>query len=298
MAAPIRAGGAARGVLLLAAVSISWGSILVRLCSSGALTLALYRVLFATLLIAPLGVPALRARCPTGRALAAGAGAGILLALHFATWIASLSYTTIAASTLLVSTQPVFSILLAWTVLGERPARRALAAVGVALAGILLITASDLSSGAGRLTGDLLALAGAVFAAGYLVVGRASRAAVPFPGYLMIVNAAAATGGFVLVLGGGQHLTPQRAEVPWLILMALVPHLLGHGALNWAVRFLPAYLANLTVLAEPVLASLYAWLLFSEVPAPVLYPGAVLIGAGVALAFRAESRRLGAAGAL
>ena len=291
-------GGSGRWVLLLAAVSISWGSILVRLCASGPLTIALYRVLFATILIAPLGIPALRARRPTGRAVAAGAGAGLLLALHFATWIASLSFTTIAASTLLVSTQPVFSILFSWMLLRERPAGRTLAAVGLALAGMAVITVSDLSSGEGRLIGDLLALAGAIFAAGYLVVGRAVRAAVPFPGYLFIVNAGASIGALVLVVVGGQSLTPQRVEVPWLVLMALVPHLLGHGALNWAVRLLPAYLANLTELAEPALASLYAYLLFREVPAPMMIPGALLVGAGVVLAFRAESRRHIVPGAL
>ena len=86
--------------------------------------------------------------------------------------------------------------------------------------------------------------------------------------------------------------------MPWLILMALVPHLLGHGALNWAVRLLPAYLASLMVLAEPAMASLYALLLFGEVPALMLVPGAVLIAAGVALAFRAESRQRDTPGAL
>lgn len=290
--------GAGRWVLLLAAASISWGSILVRICSSEPLTIALYRVLFATILIAPFGIPALRAHRPTGRAIAAGAGAGLLLSLHFATWITSLSYTTIAASTLLVSTQPVFSMVFSWMLLRERPAGRTFAAVALALVGIALITASDLSSGGGRLTGDLLALAGAVFAAGYLVIGRASRVSMPFTGYLLIVNASASIGALALAVVSGQSLAPQRAEIPWLILMALVPQLLGHGALNWAVRLLPAYLANLTVLAEPAMASLYALLLFGEVPALMLIPGAVLIAAGVALAFRAESRRCDAPGAL
>ncbi len=182
--------------------------------------------------------------------------------------------------------------------LRERPAGRTFAAVGLALAGIAVITASDLSSGEGRLIGDLLALAGAVFSAGYLVVGRAIRAAVPFPGYLFIVNAGASIGAVVLVIVGGQSLTPQPVEVPWLLLMALVPQLLGHGGVNWAVRLLPAYLANMTVLAEPALASLYAYLLFGEVPAPLLIPGALLVGAGVVLAFRAESRRREVPGAL
>ncbi len=285
-------------MILLAAVSISWGSILVRLCASGPLTIALYRVLFAAALIAPPGVAAWRRRPPGRRAIGAAAGAGLLLSLHFATWIASLSYTTIAASTLLVSTQPVFSIVLSRVLLKERPARGTIGAVALALAGMALITASDLSIEPGRIAGDLLALAGAVFAAAYLVVGRAGRAASPFPAYLLIVNASASVGALLLVVLMKSPVGPRAGEIHWLLLMALVPHLLGHGALNWAVRLQPAYLVNLTVLAEPVLASLYAFLLFREVPAPLLYPGAALIGWGVALAIRAESRRKAEPGAL
>jgi drug/metabolite transporter (DMT)-like permease len=83
-----------------------------------------------------------------------------------------------------------------------------------------------------------------------------------------------------------------------LLLMAIVPHLLGHGALNWAVRHLPAYLVSLTALGEPILATLYAFLLFGEVPAPLIYPGALLIGTGVFLAMRIETRRETTEGAL
>jgi drug/metabolite transporter (DMT)-like permease len=278
--------------------SISWGSILVRLCASAPLTISLYRVLLAAILIAPVGLPALRRPVPTRAAIVTAIGAGLFLSLHFATWIASLSFTTIAASTILVSTQPVFSAVLSALILKERPAGRSLLALALALSGIVLIVSSDFHLGSGRLVGDLLALSGALFAAIYLVMGRAARSSAAFPAYLLVVNASAAAGAFLLALVGGQPIGPERGDLGWLLLMAMIPHLLGHGALNWAVRHLPAFVVNITVLGEPVLATLYAFLLFGEVPAAPVYPGALLIGTGVYLAVRIETRRDGPKGAL
>jgi drug/metabolite transporter (DMT)-like permease len=278
-----------RAALALAVLSISWGSILVRLCAAPPLTIAFLRLLFASLLMAPWGLSAaFRSRTPP-RVLAAAAGAGLLLALHFSTWVSSLAHTSIAASTVLVSTQPVFSLLLSWLALRERPSGRTCLAVVIALAGIVLIASADLGFDDDRFLGDLLALAGALFAAAYLVIGRGVRDRMPFPAYLVAVNLSAAlVAGLVAALAGAPLLPAQHADLGWLILMALVPHLLGHGALNWAVRHLRAYVANLAVLGEPVLASVYALLIFGEAPPRALYPGALLVGAGVALAVLSE----------
>ncbi|MFQ5877676.1 MAG: DMT family transporter, partial [Acidobacteriota bacterium] len=190
----------------------------------------------------------------------------------------------VAASTLLVSTQPAFSAVLSSVALRERPAGRAIGGIGLSLLGIALIAVSDLRAGGGRLAGDLLALLGALFAAGYFVIGRGVRAGVSFAAYLLVVNGSAAGAAALLALAFGQPLVPSGGDGAWLVLMAVVPHLLGHGALNWAVRRVRAYLVNLSALGEPVLASVYALLLFGEAPGAMLYPGALMIGAGVALA--------------
>ncbi len=279
--------------LAVAVLAISWGSILVRLCDAPPLTIAFLRVAIASLLLAP---PALymRARRPRpDRAWGgAAAAAGLLLALHFATWVASLSFTSIASSTLLVSTQPVFSLLLSRRLLGEKAGGRTLIAMLIALSGVALIVWGDIRAGEDRLIGDLLALAGAVTAAGYLVVGRRVRERVSLPVYLGVVNLWAAIGAGGLALLFSQPLVPVvRVDLAWCFLMALVPHLLGHGTLNWAVRRMRAYLVNLAVLGEPVLATLYAFLVFGETPGVLVYPGALLIGAGVVLAFSETSRR-------
>jgi drug/metabolite transporter (DMT)-like permease len=277
--------GAALGLAVLA---ISWGSILVRLCAAPPLTIAFLRVGIAALLLAPAALWMRPRGARAGRAWSgAAAAAGLLLALHFATWIASLAYTSIAASTLLVSTQPIMSLLLSRMVLHERAGGRAVTAMLIALGGVGLIAWGDLRAGEERLIGDLLALAGAITAAAYLVVGRRVRESVSLPTYLGVVNLWAAVGAGALALLLRQPLLPEvRGDLLWCVLMALVPHLLGHGTLNWAVRRLRAYLVNLVVLGEPVLATCYAFLIFGEVPPVLVYPGALLIGAGVILAFR------------
>ena len=290
----------AGAVLTLAVVAIGWGSILVRLCDAPPLTIAFLRVGFATLLLAPFAFSTRPRRGLSGSGWGLSAAiAGLLLAAHFATWIASLAYTTIAASTLLVSTQPIFTLVLSRLILRERAGRRAFAATGIALAGVALVVFGDLRSGGGRLVGDLLALVGALCAAGYLVIGRRARGAVTFPVYFATVNMWAAIGAGLLALLARQPLLPAaRGDLGWCLMMALVPHLLGHGGLNWAVRRMRAYLVNLTVLGEPILASVYAFVIFNERPPVAVYPGALLIGVGVALAFSDRSAREGASDGL
>jgi len=284
--------------LALAVLSISWGSIFVRLCAAAPLTVSFGRLAGAAALLLPWGAVSARRAGRVRDVIVPALAAGALLAFHFATWVASLGHTSVASSTVLVSTQPIFSVAFSWILLRERPGGRTLVAIGAALAGALLIAAADRGRGAGRLYGDLLALAGAVFAAAYFVIGRAARARGPFPVYLLSVNLSAAAIAGLLALFSGQPLLPaRRVDLVWIAAMALVPHTLGHGALNWAVRRLRAYTVNLAVLGEPVLASLYALLLFGEAPPPSFYPGALLVLAGVAWAVAVESRRPGPAGA-
>ena len=179
--------------------------------------------------------------------------------------------------------------------LGEKPGLRAWAGIGLAIMGVGVITWGDLGPEPSRLRGDLLALLGALFAAGYLVIGRAARGGAGLPVYFMLVNTAAAAATAIGAAVGGQPLLPvRRQDLPWLALSAVVPHLLGHGAMNWAVRRLRAYVVNVAALGEPVLATLYGWILFREVPGAAVYPGAALIAAGVALVLRDAAGRAGA----
>lgn len=271
----------------MAVFAISWGAILVRFCQAPPLVIAFYRLAFATAIL----LPAVLLR-REWRALPADRGAlgrvtvaGLLLAIHFATWISSLALTSVASSVVLVSTQTVFTALFSARALGERAPARLYLGVAVAVAGTALVAGADLALSPARLAGDLLALAGAATVAGYYVLGRRVRSEVSFVPYLILVygTGALALGGIALAAGQPLH-GHSRADFGWFLAMAAGPSVVGHSCLNWAVRRIPVYHANLATFGEPVLASIYAAVLLGERPSWALGAGAALILAGVALA--------------
>jgi drug/metabolite transporter (DMT)-like permease len=279
------------GVLLLGILAISFGSILVRLAlaASGDRSLAFSLVMsagrmgFAALLLLPGFKNLIRARGGIPFALAAGAA----LALHFAFWITSLSYTSVAASTALVTTNPVWVTLLGWLLFGERPSGLTLLGVGVALVGGLLIGLGDAQGGGTNpLLGDLLALLGALAASFYFLLGReAQRRGLSLLEYVRVAYTTAFLILFPLpyLFGGGYGGYPGAVYL-YILLMALLPQLVGHTSFNWATRHISPVLVTLAVLFEPVGASLLAFLLFGEVPGLQVILGALVLLLGVALA--------------
>jgi drug/metabolite transporter (DMT)-like permease len=277
--------------LSVAVLFVSFGSIFVRLAAAPALAVSFYRVALAALVLLPFAAGDARRSWPAlgrRRALLLVA-AGLALALHFATWIASLSYTTVASSVLLVNTAPLFAIALSQVFLHEKPSRTVLLAIPAAFTGAALIAFGDWTGAPGSLLGNGLAVAGAVTVAVYQVVGRGLRNALPLNAYVLGVWGTAALAlaglarGFGVPLGG----YPRRT---WLVFLALalVPTIGGHGLVNKSLRSLPAPTVGLFLLGEPVLASLFAWLLFAEVPGFwTLTGGALVLAAlGIVLARR------------
>jgi drug/metabolite transporter (DMT)-like permease len=269
-----------RLALPLAVVCVSTAAIFIRMADAPPLTVAAYRLAIAAVLFRTLAGPGLtqRLRALDRRTLGLLVGAGVLLAAHFGVWIASLSYTTLVNSVVIVATQPLFAALLSWWWIGERPRGRVWAGMGVAFAGCIVL------SGGGRPSaGDLLALAGAVTAAAYLTLGRRLRASLPLPSYLAAVHALAALAIAPVAAAVGTifHLRP--GTLLWLVALAAVPSLGGHGLLNYAVRRLPSYVVSLAILGEPVGAALLAWPVFGELPTGRAAIGGLVILAGVAL---------------
>jgi drug/metabolite transporter (DMT)-like permease len=278
--------------LSVAVLFVSFGAILVRLAAAPPLAVSFYRVALASLLLLPFaGRDARRswpALAPRRRLLLVAAG--LALALHFATWIARLSYTTVASSVLLVNTAPLFAIVLSRVFLHEKPTATVLVAIPVAFAGAALIAYGDWTGSPGSLFGNGLAVAGAVTVAVYQVVGRGLRDALPLNAYVLGVWATAALALAALARGFGVPLGGYPART-WLLFLALavVPTLGGHGLVNKSLRSLPAPTVGLFLLGEPVIASLLAWMLFRETPGPwTLAGGAVVLAAlGLVLGRRA-----------
>jgi drug/metabolite transporter (DMT)-like permease len=270
-------------VLSLAVVFVSFGAILVRLADAPALAVSFYRVALASLVLLPFAGGEARRSWPalTTRQRLLLLGAGVALALHFATWIASLSYTSIASSALLVNTAPVFAVLFSRLFLREPARRSVLVAIPAAMVGAALIALGDHAASPGSLFGNLLALAGAVTLAIYQVIGRGLRAALALNAYVLGVWGTAALTLALFAAVGGIPLGGYRLQT-WLafVALALVPTIGGHGLVNRSLRVLSAPTVGLFLLGEPVGASILAWLLFGEVPGPwTLVGGAIVLSA-------------------
>jgi drug/metabolite transporter (DMT)-like permease len=284
-------------VLGIGLLAISFGAILARFAQDyglPSLAVAALRLGLAALIVTPVAWwrshAALRAM--DRRQILLTAGAGFFLALHFATWISSLEYTSVASSTALVTTNPVWICLASFVLFGEKPASRTLTGIAVSLAGSGLIFWSDTgTSGSNAWLGNALALAGSGCFSAYLLAGRRLRAQMPLSAYIWLAYGAAAL--FLLLACGvrGVSLTIYRAPAYLVaLLLALVPQLLGHTAYNWSLRHVsPSFVAVVT-LGEPVGSALLAWIFFGESFALLQAAGFLLLLMGIYLAARGEIR--------
>jgi len=269
--------------LLLGVTAVSFAAPLIKLSHAPPVAIAFYRLAFAaaaTFLLAR-GRPG---RLPDRRSGKLTALAGLFLGLHFAVWIASLSYTSVVSSVVLVTLQPVITALASRVLFREHLGRRALLGITIALAGGVALAGGDLKGGAAGLYGDVLAFLGAVFVAAYFLVGRVMRRAVATLTYTFWVYSTAAGVLFLLALATRTPFGPYGAA-EWLIFaaLALVCTLLGHSVFNWALAYLPATSVTVAILGEPIGASLLAFLLFHEAPSlGQLLAGAVLLS-GIAI---------------
>jgi drug/metabolite transporter (DMT)-like permease len=271
---------------------MSWAGPLVKFATAPAAVVSAWRLVFSVAFIAL--VLAIRRTSPAAFRLSRkewllATAAGVFLALHFWTWIASLKFTTVASSVVLVSMQPIFVATMSAALLQERASRRQWMGIFVACAGAGVIGISDAGGDAARsvLLGDALALAGALFVSGYYVIGRGLRQRLDLWVYIAIVYGIAA---IVLVLIAGLDLNTDLTGYPardWWIFAALAagPMMLGHTGVNYALRYVPAYVANIAIMGEPVGATIIAWSLpaLREVPGPGMLFGGLLILAGILL---------------
>jgi drug/metabolite transporter (DMT)-like permease len=284
-------------VLALALLGVSFSGPLVRLSHANPLAIAAWRLGFSLLVIAVAllvtGEWRQWARI-TRRELSIAVGAGAMLALHFWSWNASIAYTSVAASVVLVNTQPVVVALLSSFWLRERPSGRQWLGIAIAMLGALIVAlpdfhATDASSHPQAFLGDVLALIGALTAAIYFVSGRRLRATLDLWPYVGLVYGSCFVVLLLLVAVTGAPLAPQPArEISIFVALALGPMLLGHTGLNWALKHSPAYVVNLTLLGEPVGATIIAALLpgIREVPGLLTLIGGGVVLAGILLASR------------
>jgi drug/metabolite transporter (DMT)-like permease len=274
--------------LAVATLAVSWAAIIIRLADADPISTAFYRMVLSALILAPFSIPGLRANL---RGLAARSdfkwlvASGIALGLHFAAWITSLKLTSISNSVIIVATQPFFVAAMEAIFLKERISRQAVFGMALAFVGMVIISRSDLSLGRDHLLGDFLALVGALCAAIYLMFGRKIRQTLDNRHYVFPVNFIAALTLLLFALPLGSPLTGFSGNT-WLcfFLLALIPTVLGHTLYNYLLKFIRAHLVAITILGEPIGATIIAALIFKEYPSTGTYFGGGLILTGIILA--------------
>jgi drug/metabolite transporter (DMT)-like permease len=293
---PLRCLALAAGVLI-----VSTAALLIRFAidaGAGPLAVAAGRLTLAAAVVVPLAMwrrgPELHRMQPRDWGVAAVAG--LFLAVHFSTWIASLHFTSVASSVALVTTNPIWVGLLSWWLLGEPPTRRTAAGIAMAVAGSALIIVSDLaaapgSAGRDPMLGNALALAGAVAISGYFLVGRGLNRRLSLVAYIAIVYGAAALAMNAIAIAGGQPLwsIPSAAWLP-IAALAAGPQLVGHTILNASLRHLSATFVALAILGEPVGSAVLAWLFLGETFTGLQFAGFATLLAGIVMAAGGERR--------
>ena len=279
-------------VLAAAILGISVSGPLARLSTAEPLAIAFWRLAFALVVggIALVMTGAWREwRALSRRDVAMALLAGVMLALHFWSWIASLAYTTVAASVVLVNLHPIVIVTLSALFLHERPTSRQVGGLAIAMLGALLVGYGDVGTGpsaSNALLGDSLAVVGAITVGVYYTTGRSLRQRLSLWAYAGLVYGACLGVILALSLVTGVHLAPHPAR-EWLLFggIALGPMLLGHNGFNWSLRYVPAYVVSLAVIAEPVGATVIAALLPGIAESPGLWTlaGGAVILAGLVL---------------
>lgn len=298
-------------VLFFGVLGISSGSILVRLAQGQdmpSLVIAAWRLTLASAVLLPLALTRrqVELRQMTVSAWGLAILSGFMLALHFASWISSLAYTSVASSTVLVTTSPLWVGLTAPFLLKEHVSQALKIGIALAMLGSVLIGVADVvavvdghvqfsltqfTDQPNPLFGNGLALIGAIAASAYLIIGRRLRHGMSLLSYTAVVYSTAAFFLIFMSLANGYTLVGYSGRAYLvMLLMAVFPQLIGHSSYNWALGYLSAAAVSVAVIAEPIGATVLAFLIFQEIPNGLTLVGSALLLAGIVYASRPDRK--------
>jgi len=274
-------------LLPIGIIAISTASIFIKLCDAPVLIIATYRMGLASLALMPFACYQKTwggwGRSEWGWTLLSG----LFLSLHFAFWIASLKYTSVASSVVLVTTHPIFVGIGGWLFLKERLGLNLIFGIALSVLGSGMISHGDMSLSKEAWMGDGFALLGAIAASGYLLVGKKMRKDQDLLSYIFPVYS---TAGLILILCALIFQKPffgySSSTYFYLFLLALVPQLIGHTTFNWALKYLPASMVAITTLGEPIGSTLLAYFILGEGLTVWKVIGGISIFAGILIALR------------
>lgn len=275
--------------IVFGVAAVSTSAVFVKLAQTPPVVLAFYRVLFAWLALTPALLLRERATLlavirERRRDMWWAMLSGAFLALHYVVWFFSLRLTSVASSTVLVTTQPIWVMLIAYLLWREKVPLPSLLGMAVALVGTYFIGAHSAQQTGGQLTGDVLAVLAAILVSGYLLIGQRLRPRMSLLVYVFFVYGAAWAVLGVMAVTMQLPLTGFPAREWWLfVALAVVPTLMGHTVFNWALQHVPASVVSVSILGEPVGAVVLAMLVLGEVPAPMQIVGGLIILSGIGL---------------
>ncbi len=267
-------------IIPIAMVSVSFAAIFIRFSDSHPIAIAFYRMLISSLILL-IFIPKYweEIRSIDMKDFIILFTTGLFLAVHFSAWFASLRYTTVASSVVLVTAHPLIVAWISSWYLNEKTSRKAIFGIIIAMLGIVVMTFSDYRVGRLALFGDILALIGMLAVAGYLIRGREMRKRMSLIPYAFLVYSSCA---FFLALFSIPFSTTFKIypseEYMIFIALAIIPTMLGHTLYNWALKYVKASFVSVSLISEPVLSSVFAFLIFAEIP-----PFLTIIGAGITL---------------
>jgi drug/metabolite transporter (DMT)-like permease len=278
-------------LLLIGIIAISTASILIKLCDAPVLIIATYRMVLASLVLIPFAWHHKAWRGWRRNEWGWSLLSGLFLSLHFAFWIDSLKYTSVASSVVLVTTHPIFVGIGGWLFLKERIGLNLIFGIAFSVLGSGLISYGDWSLSKESLIGDGLALLGAIAASGYLLVGRKMRKDRNLISYILPVYS---TAGLILILLAlifqKTFFGYSSSTYFYLLLLALVPQLIGHTTFNWALKYLPASMVAVAILGEPIGSTILARLILGEGLTVWKILGGISIFSGILIAMEKTFR--------
>ena len=270
-------------------IAVSTASIFIKLCDAPALIIAAYRMVLASLILMPFAGYQKIWKGWGKKEIGWLILSGLFLSLHFAFWIASLKYTSVASSVVLVTTHPIFVGIGARLFLKERLGLNLILGIILSVLGSGLISYGDMTLSREASMGDGLALLGAITASGYFLVGRKMRRNQDLLSYIFPVYS---TAGLVLISLSIVFQKPffgySHSTYLFLFLLALIPQLIGHTTFNWALKYLPASMVAITILGEPVGSTILAYFILGEGLTTWKIAGGISIFSGILIALRKD----------
>ncbi len=277
--------------LIIGTASVSTAAIFVKLSTAPSSIIAFYRLLFSVII---LSIPTLILNKKELRSLSKKEGlytvlAGIFLAFHFITWFESLKYTSVASSVVLVTLQPIFAMVGGFLLFKDRVSIRGIIGTLLALIGSTIISWGDLRVGGLAFYGDVLAVIGAILVTGYWLVGQSLRKNLSLLTYTFLVYGTSSIVLFIYNFTLQENFTQYDVK-NWSLFLALaiIPNIFGHTVFNWVIKYLNATTISTAILAEPVGATILAYLLLGEGIATTQMIGGfiILIGIFIYLKFK------------